>query len=185
MPDPVYTNFPVKKYATVELNRCGFPDNSLVVSQTPLSSDFASVACENGMWVDADKANGAIKMPTANTVVYGLVYTAEKEWNDGRYGLNQFCQHAGDYPRVGVMQRGDTVTTNCFCYDSATYTTLGALETVLKACQTTPVYVAPLASSGRPVVTASKPNSGFYAKVIAYTKMPNGEKAIKYAVVAE
>lgn len=188
------TRFPVEKYASLELNQVAFPKTGMVVSQVPLDAKFTtdtSVSgyygvCENGMWVVADKQAGTIKAPAAATdSPIGIVYTAEKEYDNYEIGLKNFGRKvAGDYPRVGILGLGDTVTTNCFQYNESTYATLADLEAVLDAAGTTPVYVAPVANSPVPQVTASKPGSGIYGKVVKYYTMPNGEKAIKYQIVS-
>lgn len=179
------TRFPVEKYASLELNQVAFPKTGMVVSQTPLGADFtASAPCENGMWVVADKAKGTLAAPAAVTdTPIGIVYTAEKEYDSYHAGLKNFCQVAGDYPRVGILGLGDTVTTNCLQYDESTYATFAALEAVLNAAATTPVYVGAVADSPVPQLTADKP-SGTYGKVTKYYTMPNGEKAVKYEIVS-
>lgn len=181
--------FPVEKYASLELNQVAFPKTGMVVSQVPLGTAFTEEApCENGMWVVADKAAGAINPPSAaNGAVnapMGIVYTTEKEYDNYTIGLKQFGRKIkGDYPRVGIFSVGDTVTTNCFQYNDTTYATVEALEAVLNAAGTTPVYVAPVPGSPVPQVTTSKPASGIYGKVVKYYTVPNGEKAIKYQIV--
>ena len=108
--------FPLEQYATLELNQVAFPKTGMVVSQVPLGTAFTKDApCENGMWVVADKAAGAINAPAAATdKPIGIVYTAEKEYDSAHYGLKTFGRKiAGDYPRVGILSVGDTVTTNC------------------------------------------------------------------------
>ena len=126
-----------KLYATLELNQVAFPKTGMVVSQTPLSEDFTIDApCENGMWVVGDKAAGVIAAPAAATdKPIGIVYTAEKEYDDYHYGLARFGRKiAGDYPRVGLLGIGDTVTTNCLQYDAgqgADFADFDALNTYL------------------------------------------------------
>lgn len=180
--------FPCENYASLELNQVAFPKTGMVVSQVPLGTAFTENApCENGMWVVADKAAGAINAPAAATdKPIGIVYTAEKEYNDIRtWGLKSFGHKiAGDYPRVGILGIGDTVTTNCLQYNDTTYATFAALEAVLNAAATTPVYVVPVAGSAVPQLTASKPASGIYGKVVKYYTMPNGEKGVKYQIVS-
>ena len=182
------TRFPVEKYASLELNQVAFPKTGMVVSQTPLGAAFTAAApCENGMWVVADKSAGVLNAPAAVTdTPIGIVYTAEKEYNPYEIGLKHFKgKIAGEYPRVGIFGLGDTVTTNCLQYDETTYTTFAALETVLKAAETTPVYVVAVAGSAVPALTTSKPaNGGTYGKVTKYYTMPNGEKGVKYQIVS-
>ena len=183
--------FPVEKYASLELNQVAFPKTGMVVSQTPLGPKFVEGGsgnyglCENGMWVTADKAKGYLDAPADGDgdSPIGIVYTAEKEYDDYHMGLKNFAQKAGDYPRVGIFGLGDTVTTNCFKYDGSTYATVAAIEAVLAAYATTPVYV--FANDGDPVpqVSTSAPSAGVYGKVTKYYTVPNGEKAIKYEIV--
>ena len=176
-----------KLYASLELNQVAFPKTGMVVSQTPLGTAFTKAnPCENGMWVVADKAAGAINAPAAATdSPIGIVYTTEKEYDREHYGLQRFGRKiAGDYPRVGIFSLGDTVTTNCLQYDESTYATFAALETALNAIGTTPMYVVPVAGSAVPQLTATKPQSGTYAKVVKYYTIPNGGKGVKYQIVS-
>lgn len=176
-----------KLYASLELNQVAFPKTGMVVSQTPLGTAFTKAApCENGMWVVADKAAGAINAPAAATdSPIGIVYTTEKEYDREHYGLQRFGRKiAGDYPRVGIFSLGDTVTTNCLQYDESTYATFAALEAALNAIGTTPMYVVPVAGSAVPQLTATKPQSGTYAKVVKYYTIPNGGKGVKYQIVS-
>lgn len=182
------TRFPLEKYASLELNQVAFPKTGMVVSQTPLGSAFTAVApCENGMWVVADKSAGVIKAPAAVTdKPIGIVYTAEKEYDNSQFGLKNHCNVAGEYPRVGILGLGDTVTTNCFQYNESTYATMTALETALNAVDAThPMYVYAIANSPVPAIATSLPASynGIYGKVVKYYTVPNGEKAIKYEIV--
>lgn len=182
------TRFPCEKYASLELNQVAFPKTGMVVSQTPLDATAfpANAPCENGMWVIADKAAGTLKPCTAATnKPFGIVYTAEKEYEPWNIGLKNFAHRVGAYPRVGILGLGDTVTTNCFQYNESTYATVAALEAVLAAYATTPVYVYAIANSPVPAVATSLPSNyeGIYGKVTKYYTMPNGEKAIKYEIV--
>ena len=186
-----------KLYATLELNQVAFPKTGMVVSQTPLDDSFTLAApCENGMWVVADKAAGTIKAPAAATdKPIGIVYTTEKEYDIFHYGLQTFGRKiAGDYPRVGILGVGDTVTTNCLQYDDTEFkavtsgdnqkTAEEALFDALKAIGTTPLYVVPVAGSAVPKITATKPNSGIYAKIVKFYTVPNGEPGVKYQIIS-
>lgn len=192
--------FPVEQYASLELNQVAFPKTGMVVSQVPLGAAFTKDApCENGMWVVADKALGAINAPAAATdKPIGIVYTTEKEYDMLHYGLKTFGRKiAGDYPRVGILGVGDTVTTNCFQYDDSEFeavTTQGSEKTALEVLEAAltadlslaanALYVVPVAGSAVPKLTATKPNSGIYGKVVKYYTVPNGEKAIKYQIIS-
>jgi hypothetical protein len=194
-----------KLYATLELNQVAFPKTGMVVSQTPLGEEFTIDApCENGMWVVADKAAGAINSPAAATdKPIGIVYTAEKEYDDYHYGLQTFGRKiAGDYPRVGILGVGDTVTTNCLQYDDTTdfpaVTTSGSektsdevLDEYLSGDLTTnKAYV--IITSGQndvksvPRIVKTLPNgyAGIYGRIVKYYTVPNGEKGVKYQIIS-
>ena len=194
-----------KLYATLELNQVAFPKTGMVVSQTPLGDEFTlATPCENGMWVVADKAAGAIKSPTAATdKPIGIVYTTEKEYDIFHYGLQTFGRKiAGDYPRVGILGVGDTVTTNCLQYDDTTdfpaVTTTGSEKTsdeVLKDylsgdLTTNKAYV--IIPSGQndvksiPRIVKTLPNgyTGIYGRIIKYYTVPNGEPGVKYQIIS-
>jgi hypothetical protein len=175
-----------KLYASLELNQVAFPKTGMVVSQTPLGTAFTKAnPCENGMWVVADKAAGAINAPAAATdSPIGIVYTTEKEYDMMHYGLQRFGRKiAGDYPRVGILGLGDTVTTNCLQYDTTNFANDAALETALNAIATTPLYVAIKAGSAVPEIVKTVPQAGIYAKIVKYYTIPNGGKGVKYQIM--
>lgn len=196
--------FPLEKYASLELNQVAFPKTGMVVSQTPLGEAFTEdYPCENGMWVVADKAAGAINPPTAATnKPIGIVYTAEKEYDIMHYGLKHFGRKVkGDYPRVGILGVGDTVTTNCVQYDDSVFqavTTTGSektsdevLDAYLSALDdTNKAYVVISAKNGAkagvPEIVKTLPNgyAGIYGRIVKYYTVPNGEKGIKYQIIS-
>lgn len=193
-----------KLYATLELNQVAFPKTGMVVSQTPLDESFTLEApCENGMWVVADKAAGVIKAPAAATdKPIGIVYTTEKEYDIFHYGLQTFGRKiAGDYPRVGLLGIGDTVTTNCLQYDDSVFqavTTSGSektsaevLDDYLSALDNTnKAYVIISTKSGAkagvPEIVKTLPNgyTGIYGRIVKYYTVPNGEKGVKYQIIS-
>ena len=176
----------------------------MVVSQTPLGDEFTLDApCENGMWVVADKAAGAIKSPAAATdKPIGIVYTTEKEYDIFHYGLQTFGRKiAGDYPRVGILGIGDTVTTNCLQYDDSVFqavTTSGSektsaevLDDYLSALDdTNKAYVVISAKNGAkagvPEIVKTLPTNyaGIYGRIVKYYTVPNGEKGVKYQIIS-
>ena len=183
-----------KLYASLELNQVAFPKTGMVVSQTPLGTAFTKAApCENGMWVVADKAAGAINPPAnATDAPIGIVYTAEKEYDMMHYGLQRFGRKvAGDYPRVGILGVGDTVTTNCLQYSTSVFADDEALIAALKAIDTTPLYVVPgnasdaTASSAKavPAIVKNAPGSGIYGKIVKFYTIPNGGLGVKYQII--
>ena len=180
-----------KLYASLELNQVAFPKTGMVVSQTPLGTDFTKAApCENGMWVVADKAAGAINPPAAATdSPIGIVYTTEKEYDYMHMGLQRFGRKiAGDYPRVGILGLGDTVTTNCLQYDDSNFATEQALWDALNDIAAHPLYVVPgVGATGSmkavPEIVKAKPGTGFYGKIVKFYTVPNGGKGVKYEIM--
>lgn len=176
--------FMIDKYGVLEINRAEFLKQGMIVSQTPLGDEFTEEApCENGMWVDANKANGEIKLCSADTAVYGIVYTAEKDFTGLRPALKHFCQVEGDYPRVGILNVGDTFTTDTFNYEFSTSTVAEQKAELKTALEAGDLYVVPTVGEGAPTVTADKPAAGPYAQVVKIYTVPAGTPGIKYAMV--
>ena len=185
-----------KLYASLELNQVAFPKTGMVVSQTPLGPKFVKSGvtgcygvCENGMWVVADKSKGVIDAPAATTdSPIGIVYTTEKEYDREHYGLQRFGRKvAGDYPRVGILGLGDTVTTNCLQYNTDNFANDAALDTYLAGDLTTaPAYVVVKAGSPIPEIVKALPQNyaGLYGKIVKYYTIPNGGKGVKYQIVS-
>ena len=186
-----------KLYASLELNQVAFPKTGMVVSQTPLGEAFTKAApCENGMWVIGDKAAGAINPPSATaTAPLGIVYTTEKEYDREHYGLQRFGRKiAGDYPRVGLLGIGDTVTTNCLQYSTDNFANEAALWAALEKDLSDPtnaLYVIPggdsdladASAKAVPEIVKSAPQSGIYARITKYYTIPNGGKGVKYQII--
>ena len=196
-----YRDTDEKLYASLELNQVAFPKTGMVVSQVPLGATFTKNApCENGMWVVADKAVGAINPPEVATAApIGIVYTAEKEYDSMHYGLQRFGRKvAGDYPRVGLLGVGDTVTTNCLQYDDTVFVATGTktaedvLLDALKAINTAPLYVAikavgngetVSAANAVPQIVKTPPQAGIYGKIVKFYTIPNGGLGVKYQII--
>ena len=175
--------FTIDKYGVLEMQRAEYLKTGMIVSQSPLSDEFTEKApCENGMWVDANKANGAIKLISDETEIFGIVYTAEKDFTGWRPALKHFCQVGGDYPRVGILNVGDTFTTNTFSYDFAAETVAEQWQELKDAFEAGPLYVKPVVGEGAPMVTAEKPAEGPYAQVVKLYTVPAGTPGIKYVM---
>ena len=175
--------FMIDKYGVLEMQRAEYLKTGMIVYQSPLIKEFTEAApCENGMWVDANKANGEIKLVSADTQIYGIVYTAEKDFTGLRPPLKYFCQVAGEYPRVGILNVGDTFTTNTFNYDFASETVAEQWQELKEAFEAGPLYVKPVVGEGAPMVTAEKPAEGPYAQVVKLYTVPAGTPGIKYVM---
>ena len=175
--------FMIDKYGVLEMQRAEYLKTGMIVSQSPLSDEFTEKApCENGMWVDANKANGAVKLISDETEIFGIVYTAEKDFTGWRPALKHFYQVAGEYPRVGILNVGDTFTTNTFSYDFAAETVAEQWQELKDAFEAGPLYVKPVVGEGAPMVTAEKPAEGPYAQVVKLYTVPAGTPGIKYVM---
>ena len=175
--------FMIDKYGVLEMQRAEYLKTGMIVSQSPLSDEFTEKApCENGMWVDANKANGAVKLISDETEIFGIVYTTEKDFTGWRPALKHFCQVAGEYPRVGILNVGGTFTTNTFSYDFAAETVAEQWQELKDAFAAGPLYVKPVAGEGAPMVTAEKPAEGPYAQVVKLYTVPAGTPGIKYVM---
>ena len=175
--------FKIDKYGVLEMNRAEYLKQGMIVSQSPLSEEFTEdKPCENGMWVDANKANGAVKLISDETEIFGIVYTTEKDFTGWRPALKHFCQVGGDYPRVGILNVGDTFTTNTFSYDFAAETVAEQWQELKDAFAAGPLYVKPVVGEGAPMVTAEKPAEGPYAQVVKLYTVPAGTPGIKYVM---
>lgn len=175
--------FMIDKYGVLEMQRAEYLKTGMIVSQSPLSDEFTEAKpCENGMWVDANKANGAVKLISDKTEIFGIVYTTEKDFTGWRPALKHFCQVGGDYPRVGILNVGDTFTTNTFSYDFAAETVAEQWQELKDAFEAGPLYVKPVVGEGAPMVTAEKPAEGPYAQVVKLYTVPAGTPGIKYVM---
>jgi hypothetical protein len=175
--------FMIDKYGVLEMQRAEYLKTGMIVSQSPLSDEFTEKApCENGMWVDANKANGAVKLISDETEIFGIVYTTEKDFTGWRPALKHFCQVAGEYPRVGILNVGDAFTTNTFSYDFAAETVAEQWQELKDAFEAGPLYVKPVVGEGAPMVTAEKPAEGPYAQVVKLYTVPAGTPGIKYVM---
>ena len=177
--------FMIDKYGVLEMQRAEYLKTGMIVSQSPLSDEFTEAKpCENGMWVDANKANGEVRLISDETQIYGIVYTAEKDFTGWRPALKHFCQVGGDYPRVGILNVGDTFTTNTFNYEFTTETVAEQWQELKDAFANgdNPLYVIPTVGEGAPTVTAEKPAEGPYAQVVKLYTVPAGTPGIKYVM---
>lgn len=176
--------FMIDKYGVLEMQRAEYLKQGMIVSQTPLSGEFTEeVPCENGMWVDANKANGEVKLYSDATKILGIVYTTEKDYTGWRPALKHFRQVAGEYPRVGILNVGDTFTTNTFSYDFAGKTVAEQRQEIADLLEAGPLYVVPTVGEGAPTLTATEPAEGPYAQVVKLYTVPAGTPGIKYVMM--
>ena len=173
-------------YGQLELNNVAFRRDGRIEAQCALDAeDFASVPAENGMLLVVDNVNRVVKLPEAtNTLPIALNYSAEHLYDERHYGLKDFALRPGEFlPRLGYLSVGDKFTTNCVCYDSDEFNDEEALGTALGTLDTTPLYGAS-DTSGAIKITKTKPSAGIALLVLADTDMPDGQRGIKFQVLA-
>lgn len=195
MADKRYT---IDGYGVLELNQVVFPTDGQIEAQckldyykpaegaTPASGDFKTlitdangVACEVGMLLAVDKANGLIKLPVAQEVLpIGLNYSTEYIYNSYIKGLKNFVMTqdvaGGEYlPRIGYLKTGDKFTTNCLAYDTDEFADDDAVDTALAAYKTTAVYGG-ISTTGAIKVSATAPTVGPVLKVVKDYTLPDG-----------
>lgn len=184
--------YALEKFATLELNHVSFPDTARVFAQLPLNgTDFTAAApAEMGMWLVYDTLAGNVHKPAAVGNSTGILFNSEKEYSAENKGLNQYALKPGSVcPRIGLPMVGDTLTTNCFSYDTTEFADDAAVDTALAAIAaataathcylTTSVNGAPRLTKDSTVVTAA----GTAAKVVKVYTMPNGELGLKVQFV--
>jgi hypothetical protein len=139
----------------------------------------------------SEKAGNIAAPAAATDKPIGIVYTTEKEYDDYHYGLARLGRKiAGDYPRIGLLGIGDTVTTNCLQYDTSDFADDATLFAALEAIKTTPLYVVPGVAAATnvakavPQIVKAAPNSGIYAKIVKFYTVPNGEVGVKYQIIS-
>ena len=177
----------ISGYGQVELNNVAFRRDGRIEAQcAPNATDFANIPVENGMLLAVDDANHCVKLPKDGSLPIALVYSTEHMYDERTPGLKNFKLNGSDdfFPRLGYLSVGDKYRTNCICYDSTEFSTEEALITVLKACNTTPVY-GMADASGATKLSAAEGTFGPKLKVVAFDTMPDGQKGIKLQVLAD
>ena len=113
-----------KGFGQLELNQVAFRRDGRVEAQMPFDTS-ADTTFENGMVVIVDKATGLIKKGaiTADTPLYGILYTSEELYDNRKPGLKNFGVEVVDgvahgpegydvVGRIGYLAVGDRFTTN-------------------------------------------------------------------------
>jgi len=172
-------------FGQLELNNVAFRRDGRVEAQCALDATaFANVPAENGMLLAVDKLNGKIKFATDASLPIAINYSAEHLYDERALALKDFSLKPGEfYPRLGYLSVGETFTTNCVGYDSTEYADDTALDTALKAIATTAVYGG-ISANGAIALSATAPQAGPVLKVVKYTTMPDGQKAVKFQVLS-
>lgn len=160
-------------YGQLEINNCAFRRDGREEAQCKLDASFEGV-CEVGTLLEVDAGARTVKYATADSVLVGLHYSAEKDY-EGK-GLKSFAlDKTGPLPRVGYLAVGDKFTVNAACYNDADYTTLDALKGAYAGISANvPGYWE---------LSKAAPSKGVTAKVIEVTTMPDGQPGVKLQII--
>lgn len=176
-------------FGQLELNQVAFRRDGRIEAQCKLGDDFKNVPAENGMLLAVDNVNRIVKKPVAGEKYpIALNYSAEHMYDERGNALKDFSLAQNSFlPRLGYLAVGDKFTTNCLCYDDATFNdeTLKAAYTA-EALKVAPLYGVPCAEGAIQVVKTA-PESGLCLMAVLGTgagSMPDGQFAIKFQVVA-
>lgn len=174
-------------YGQLELNNVAFLKTGKIEAQCALNTAFStSLPLENGMLVVVDKVNDEIDLADTTEVrPFGIVYSAEKIYNQFTPGLKNFKMTDSDgfYPRVGYITVGDTFTTNCIAADTATYANETALISALDSITSTAMYGTYTTDLGAIAISTAAPTVGPVLSVVKKTTMPDGQTAVKFQVI--
>lgn len=169
------------KNGVLEKNAVTYPRTGNIMAMYPLDE---GVKGENGMLLEVDYANKLIKYPTSSSEVVMILDTAEKEYDKNVVGLDQhyITSEYGYMPRLGKLVVNDRFTTSTVSYDSAVFADIDAIEAAIEDG----VYGAPCTTTGfEGTIALSKAVAGgpVALKAVAVTTIPNGDAAIKFAVI--
>lgn len=188
----------IKGYPVLEANVLKARHTGRIWSQYELDeTSFSTGLAYNGMILAIDDAAKSVKLPVATTTadeVYALHFSVEAEYE--HKGLNTFAvarekvdnepNVSVHYPRMFELSVGDVLTTNCVQLDGShvTAVTTDAATSVAKILSTTSgVVYGGVDPSGYIKLDTSKPTVGPVMKVVEQNTLPNGEWAVKLAVV--
>lgn len=174
-------------FAQLELNNVAFRRDGRVEAQCFLDeNDFEDKVAENGMILAIDNVNRIIKLPHDGAVLYGLNYSAEHLYEDGKIGLKNFKLGVGDVlPRLGLLDIGDKFTTNCISYvptvDSGGWSDDDDVKAALTEMEDS-IYGG-ISDDGSILISKTKPTEGPVLLAIKATTMPDGQFGVKFQVI--
>ena len=183
----------INGYGQVELNNAAFRRDGRIEAQCApdTTTDFSkNEMIENGMILAVDALNRTLHLPTnAANLPCALVYSAEHLYDERATGLKDFALKSKDdfLPRLGYLAKGDKYTTNCVEYDTTNFSNEATFLSALTLLKTTEQYGEVDAETGiveiKPSLSQTPVGPTF--RVIEYTTMPDGQKAVKLQVMSE
>ena len=167
----------------LEKNAVVYPRTGNIMAMFPLDKKVEKA--ENGMLLGVNYAKGVIEYPSANVDAVMILDTAEKEYDVNKVGLNQhyITPEYGYMPRLGKLEVNDRFTTSTVAYDSAVFADESAIEAAIEAGS---VYGKPCEVAGFKgmiELTKTVPTGKVALKAVKFTTLPNGDAAVKFAVI--
>lgn len=167
----------------LEKNAVIYPRTGNIMAMFPLDETVAKA--ENGMLLGVNYSKGVIEYPSATSDAIMILDSAEKEYDKNVAGLNQhyLTPTHGYMPRLGKLEINDRFTTSSVAYDKTVFADIEAIAAAVeagvygKAC-TTEGYKGLIELTKTSVATEK-----VGLKVEKVTTLPNGEPAIKFAVI--
>ena len=176
-------------YGQFEPQNCAFMRDGRIEAQCKAGSAFTTVLpLENGMLVAVDKPKGEVDLADTTEVrPIGIVYTAEKIYDQFHQGLNQYKVKGGKMAAVLLVEQGNTFTTNTICYDTEEFANDEAVKKAFKDLATTPLACIPSTVVGSEgILQLTKKTEGAPFTAVEYKVMPDmfnyGVKVMKNAV---
>lgn len=167
----------------LEKNAVVYPRTGNIMAMYPL--DKTVEKAENGMLLGVNYAKGVIEYPSASADAIMILDTAEKEYDRNVVGLNQhyITPDYGYMPRLGKLEVNDRFTTSTVAYDSAVFADEAAMEAAIEAGSVYGKACEVAGFKGMIELTKTAPTGKVVLKAVKLTTLPNGDAAVKFAVI--
>lgn len=167
----------------LEKNAVVYPRTGNIMAMYPL--DKTVEKAENGMLLGVNYAKGVIEYPSASADAIMILDTAEKEYDRNVVGLNQhyITPDYGYMPRLGKLEVNDRFTTSTVAYDSAVFADEAAMEAAIEAGSVYGKACEVAGFKGMIELTKTAPTGKVALKAVKFTTLPNGDAAVKFAVI--
>jgi hypothetical protein len=169
------------RYGIVNLRKvAGVKTGEVNIQYALNSTDFASTKCQNGMLLVQNHKAKTLDLPSANTVLVGLVASVEKIYDSADLSLGAFALGLNEFnPRIYTLHKNDKFDANLFQYDDGTYADYSAIITAVGS-GTVYGYVG---TNGVITVTGTQDtNAVVELQVAGGITLPAGEKGLTFVV---
>lgn len=168
----------------LEKNAVIYPRTGNIMAMYPLAESVKKA--ENGMLLGVNYAKGEIEYPSASADAIMILDSAEKEYDKNVVGLNQhyLTPEYGYMPRLGKLEVNDRFTTSSVAYDTSVFADEEAIDTAIEAGTVYGKACTTEGFKGLIELTKTNPTTEKIAlKAVKFTTLPNGDSAVKFAVI--